>query len=57
MREEDGPISMKSLLFPSETEGEIVRSLRAMTYSSFFDGPVGRNSCSEKCLTAFKMVM
>ena len=37
-------------------EGERGRSLRAMTYSSFFDGPVGHNLCPKKCLTTSKKV-
>ena len=28
-----------------------------MTYSSFFDGQVGRNLCPKKCLTTSKTVM
>ena len=36
MEEEDDPISMESRRFPSKTEGERGRSLRAMTCSSFF---------------------
>ena len=54
--EEDDSISMDSRWFPSETEGERGRSLRAMTCSSFFDGQVGRNLCPNKCLTTSKTV-
>ena len=38
-------------------EGERGRSLRAMTCSSLFDGLIGRNLCSKKCLTTSKMFM
>ena len=57
MEEEDDPISMESRLFPSKTEREKGRSLRAMTCSSFFDCQVGRNLCPKKCLTTSKTVM
>ena len=57
MEEEGDLISMESRWFPSETGGERVRSLCAMTCSSFFDGQVGRNLCPKKCLTTFKTVM
>ena len=36
IEEEDDLISMESRSFPSKTEGERGRSLRAMTCSSFF---------------------
>ena len=54
MEEEDDPISMESMRFPSETGGERGRSLRAMTRSSFFDGQVNLNLCPKKCLTTPK---
>ena len=57
MEKEDYLISMDSRWFPSEMEGERGRYLHAMTYSSFFDGQVGRNLCPKKCLTTSKTVM
>ena len=57
MEEEDDSISMESRSFPSKTERDRGRSLRAMTFSSFFDGQVGRNLCSKKCLTTSETVM
>ena len=56
MEEEDDSISMESRWFPSETEGERGRSLRAMTCSSFFDGQVGCNLCPNRCLTTSKTI-
>ena len=56
MEEEDDPISMKSMWFPSETEGKRGRSLRVMTCSSFCDGQVNHNSYPKKYLTTSKTV-